>query len=142
MPKWDYVCVNLVRSYGMNYRRNGIKIAEWKDKPVFEMMQSLGDEGYEFAAFDGQNYIFKKPVAAPQQQPATAPVQTARPAQVGQPTPGQPMPRPAQPGQPQPLQQRPAQPGQPPQQRPATGPQPASGLRSLPQRPTAPDEES
>ena len=147
MPKWDYVCVNLVRSYGMNYRRNGIKMAEWKDKPVFEVMQALGDEGYEFAAYDGQNYIFKKPVGVPQQQPsATGQVQTARPPQAAgqpaQPSQTQPMQRPAQ--APQPLQ-RPAQPGQPPQPlqpRPAAGTQSASGLRSL-QRPAPPsDDES
>jgi hypothetical protein len=132
MPKWDYVCVNLVRSYGMNYRRNGIKMAEWKDKPIFEVMQMLGDEGFEFAAYDGQNYIFKKPVAPPQ---PTGTVQT-RPA--GQP--GQPAPRP-----PQPVQgiQRPPQPGQAPngQPRPA-GPQSttSTGLRSL--RPPSQEDES
>lgn len=135
MPKWDYVCVNLVRSYGMNYRRNGIKMAEWKDKPIFEVMQTLGDEGFEFAAYDGQNYIFKKPLGAPQQAP-TGPVQT-RPAQApqgqvaGQPN-GQPVQRPTQPVQT--LQSRPAQ--------PPTGQQPTSPLRSL-QRPVPPpDDES
>ena len=133
MPKWDYVCVNLVRSYGMNYRRNGIKMAEWKDKPVFEMMQMLGEEGYEFTGYDGQNYIFKKPINPPQ---ATGQVQT-RPAANGQPAPGAPRPT-------QPIQgiQRPPQPGQAPQgqPRPATGAQPTAGLRSL--RPTTPEDES
>lgn len=128
MPKWDYVCVNLVRSYGMNYRRNGIKMAEWKDKPVFEMMQILGDEGYEFAAYDGQNYIFKKPIGVPQPQPG----QAQRPPQPGAPA-GQPMQRPAQPQQ---QMQRPPQPGQPPQ--PGAGSQ--SGVRSL-QRPAAPTDD-
>jgi len=130
MPKWDYVCVNLVRSYGMNYRRNGIKMAEWKDKPIFEVMQTLGDEGFEFAAYDGQNYIFKKPVAPPQQ---TGQAQT-RPAASGQPAPRSP----------QPVQglTRPAPTGQAPngQPRPATGPQPTSGLRSL--RPPSQEDES
>ena len=134
MPKWEYVCVNLVRSYGMNYRRNGIKMAEWKDKPVFEMMQMLGDEGFEFTGYDGQNYIFKRPVAPAQSQ--TGQVQT-RPAANGQP--GQPAPRPVQPVQ---GIQRPAPTGQPPQgqPRPATGPQPTSGLRSL--RPPSQEDES
>lgn len=140
MPKWDYVCVNLVRSYGMNYRRNGIKMAEWKDKPIFEVMQFLGEEGYEFAAYDGQNYIFKKPLGVPQQA-ATGPVQ-ARPAQAPQ---GQGQPGPTAPRPPQPVQglQRPAAPGQAPQGQPRspTGPQPTSGLRSLP-RPAPQDDES
>jgi hypothetical protein len=114
----------------MNYRRNGIKMAEWKDKPVFEMMQMLGDEGYEFAAYDGQNYIFKKPVGVPQQQPGTG-QQPIRPQQPGAPA-GQPQQRPTQPVQ---QMQRPAQPGQPPQ--PGSG----SGLRSLPQRPVPTDDE-
>lgn len=132
MPKWDYVCVNLVRSYGMNYRRNGIKMAEWKDKPIFEVMQTLGDEGFEFAAYDGQNYIFKKPVAPP--QPTGAVQRPAAP----QAQPGQPAPRP-----PQPVQglQRPVAPGQAPngQPRPPTGAQPTGGLRSL--RPPAQEDE-
>jgi hypothetical protein len=133
MPKWDYVCVNLVRSYGMNYRRNGIKMAEWKDKPIFEVMQTLGEEGYEFSAFDGQNYIFKKPLGVP--QPATGQVQT-RPPQAS--------PAPAA-GQPQPLQ-RPTQPVQGLQPRPQppqagqTGPQPPTGLRSL--RPAPQEDDS
>lgn len=132
MPKWDYVCVNLVRSYGMNYRRNGIKMAEWKDKPVFEVMQLLGDEGFEFTGYDGQNYIFKRPVPAPQQ---AAPQGQPRPA--GAPS-GQPNPAATRPVQ---GIQRPAQPGQAPQgqPRPVTGIQPTGGVRPL--RPPTQDDD-
>src|SRR5687768_14709924 len=90
MPKWDYVCVNLVRSYGQNYRRNGIKMSDWKDKPLYEVMQVLGDEGFEFSAFDGQNYIFKKAIGVPQtQQPLQRPPQPAQAGQPGQQRPPQ-----------------------------------------------------
>ena len=125
MPKWDYVCVNLVRSYGLNYRRNGVKMADWKDKPLFEVMQTLGGEGYEFSAFDGQNYIFKKPMGVPDQAQAVQPIQ--RPTQ-----PVQTLQRPTQP-----------QPGQAPQgqPRPAPGAQSttSTGLRSL--KPVAPQDD-
>jgi hypothetical protein len=126
MPKWDYVCVNLVRSYGMNYRRNGIKMGEWKDKQLFEMMAIMGEEGYEFAAYDGSSYIFKKPRPVPQQPGAPG---APRPA--GQPgQPGQPVRSPGQPGQMSPGP-RPA--GQPGQIKPPT--------RPLPPRPKPPEGE-
>jgi len=108
-------------------------MAEWKDKPIFEVMQTLGDEGFEFAAYDGQNYIFKKPLGAPQQAPTGA-VPT-RPAQAAQ---GQPNGQPVQ---------RPTQPVQGLQPRPPSQPQggstpPTAPLRSL-QRPVPPqDDES
>lgn len=103
MPKWDYVCVNLVRSYGMNYRRNGIKMGEWKDLQVYEMLAIMGEEGYELATYDGQNYIFKRPKPVPQP-----------PAGAGGP-PGQ---RPAAPGQRPPAPQGARPPGPPGQMPP------------------------
>lgn len=59
--KWDYLVVNLVRSYGMNYRANGVKMAEWKDLPLHDMLARVGQQGYELVAYDGANYIFKRP---------------------------------------------------------------------------------
>lgn len=63
MQRWEYVVVNLVRSYGMNYRANGEKVAAWKDLPLFKMMKQMGENGYELTAYDGENYIFKRPYA-------------------------------------------------------------------------------
>lgn len=116
MQKWDYLVLNVVRSYGMTYRRNGDKVADWKNRPVHEVLMALGDEGYELTAFDGINYIFKRPKGVPAQRPAGAPM------------PGQGQPRPA--GAPPPQ-------GQP---RPAGAPPPQGQQRppsALPPRPPA-----
>lgn len=61
MQKWEYMLVNLVRSYGMNYRANGEKVGEWKDIDLHEVFLKLGKAGFEFVAYDGDNYIFKRP---------------------------------------------------------------------------------
>lgn len=61
--RWEYMCVQLAKSYGMNYRANGEKIADWKDQPLHEVFRRLGAVGYEFVAFDGSQYIFKRPAA-------------------------------------------------------------------------------
>lgn len=60
MQKWEYMLINVVKSYGMNYRANGEKIADWKDLPLHEVFIKLGKAGFEFAAFDGESYIFKR----------------------------------------------------------------------------------
>jgi hypothetical protein len=88
MQKWEYLVLNVVRSYGLTYRRNGEKIGDWKNKQVFEVLAILGDEGYELSAYDGVNYIFKRPKGVPAQRPAGAPV--------GQPASGQRPPAPPQ----------------------------------------------
>lgn len=61
--RWEYKLVSVLKSYGMNYRVNGDKIGDWKDIPIHEMMQKMGYHGYEFVAFDGENYIFKRPMS-------------------------------------------------------------------------------
>lgn len=68
MSKWEYVTVELMNSYGMQYRLNGDKVAQWKDKPLFSVLEDLGKHGWEFITFDGTVYIFKRPmhVAVPQ----------------------------------------------------------------------------
>jgi hypothetical protein len=140
LQRWEYVCVSVIRSYGMNYRRNGIKVGEWKDRPIFEMLGKMGEEGYELTAYDGTNYIFKRPKGTPVGTNAH-PDAVAQPAQM-QPIPRQnPQQRPPQPGQ---SPQRPPQPGQPGQaprplqQRPPQPGQPGQAPRPLQQRPPQP----
>ena len=62
MQKWDYLCISVMKSYGMNYRANGQKMNDWKDLHLHEIMQRLGRNGYEFVGYDGDNYIFKRPL--------------------------------------------------------------------------------
>ena len=61
MPRWEYVQVGIVNSYGIQYRANGEKQAQWKDQPLFVVLNELGKGGYELIAFDGESYIFKRP---------------------------------------------------------------------------------
>lgn len=64
MQKWEYVLISVLRSYGMNYRANGNKVNDWKDMPIHEVFVIMGKQGFEFAAYDGENYIFKRPLVA------------------------------------------------------------------------------
>jgi hypothetical protein len=61
MQKWDYLILGVIESYGVNYRVNGEKVAEWKDVPLHDVFNVIGKQGFEFIQFDGQNYIFKRP---------------------------------------------------------------------------------
>ena len=61
MQKWDYLMLSLVKSYGVNYRVNGEKVADWKDVPLHDVFNAIGKQGFEFITFDGENYIFKRP---------------------------------------------------------------------------------
>ena len=62
--RWEYLTINLVRSYGMNYRANGEKVNDWKDLPLHDVFQRVGRQGFELVVYDGENYIFKRPAAA------------------------------------------------------------------------------
>jgi hypothetical protein len=64
MQKWDYLILGVIESYGVNYRVNGEKVAEWKDVPLHDVFNVIGKQGFEFIQFDGQNYIFKRPSGA------------------------------------------------------------------------------
>lgn len=64
MQRWEYLSLTLVKSYGMNYRVNGEKVGDWKDKPVHEVFQAIGKQGFELILFDGEQYVFKRPVPA------------------------------------------------------------------------------
>ena len=64
IQKWDYAVLGMVKSYGLNYRINGEKQGQWKDQPMHVVFQQLGKVGFELVAYDGENYIFKRPSVA------------------------------------------------------------------------------
>ena len=68
MQRWDYAILNIVKSYGMNYRVNGDKQGQWKDQPIHVVFQQLGKVGFELVVYDGENYIFKRPSVASERQ--------------------------------------------------------------------------
>ena len=70
MSKWEYVTVELMNSYGMQYPLNGDKVPQWKDKPLFAVLEDLGKHGWEFITFDGTVYILKRPARAAAKMPA------------------------------------------------------------------------
>jgi len=62
MQRWEYLVLNVLKSYGMNYRVNGEKVGDWKDLPIHDVLNKVGAQGFEFIMFDGDNYYFKRPV--------------------------------------------------------------------------------
>ena len=60
MPRWEYVQVGVVNSYGIQYRANGEKQPKWKDEPFFVVLNEMGKGGYELITYDGDSYIFKR----------------------------------------------------------------------------------
>lgn len=62
---WQYLALEVKRSYGIQYRVNSENKAEWKDQPIQYALNLLGREGWELIGFDSHgetaNYIFKKP---------------------------------------------------------------------------------
>lgn len=61
MPRWEYVQVGVINSYGIQYRANGEKQGQWKDEPLHVVLNELGKGGFELVAYDGESYIFKRP---------------------------------------------------------------------------------
>lgn len=61
MPRWEYVQIGVVNSYGIQYRANGEKQGQWKDEPFHVVLNDLGKGGFELIAYDGESYIFKRP---------------------------------------------------------------------------------
>jgi hypothetical protein len=59
--RWEYATVELMNSYGLQWRYNGDKIHQWKDKPMHGILEDLGHAGWELIAYDGTQYIFKRP---------------------------------------------------------------------------------
>lgn len=70
MQKWEYRTISMLNSYGMQYRMNGEKQHQWKDKQIHEILADMGHEGWEFISFDGENYIFKRGVVSQHASPA------------------------------------------------------------------------
>lgn len=70
MQQWEYRTISILNSYGMQYRMNGDKQHQWKDKQIHEVLEDMGKDGWEFISFDGDNYIFKR--AALSQHPSPA----------------------------------------------------------------------
>jgi hypothetical protein len=62
---WQYAGLEVRRSYGIQYRVNGISHPEWKDQPIYFVLNELGRDGWELSAFESINefstYILKKP---------------------------------------------------------------------------------
>lgn len=61
MQRWEYLLLSILKSYGMNYRVNNERVPDWKDLPLHDVFAKVGRQGYEFVAYDGENYIFKRP---------------------------------------------------------------------------------
>lgn len=61
---WQYASLEVKRSYGTQYRFNGGAMPDWKDQPIFYVLNEVGREGWELVSFDGKEettvYILKK----------------------------------------------------------------------------------
>lgn len=62
---WQYAALEVKRSYGIQYKVNGESKPDWKDQPIFFVLNELGKEGWELSGFESINefstYILKKP---------------------------------------------------------------------------------
>jgi hypothetical protein len=63
MMKWEYTTLGLLNAYGLQYKLNGEKQNHWKEHPLHEVLHDLGEQGWELVSFDGESYIFKRPVS-------------------------------------------------------------------------------
>jgi len=72
MQRWEYVVINVLKSYGMNWRANGEKRSEWKDQPIHYVLNEMGKLGFELVSFDGENYIFKRPARTTSKKESSA----------------------------------------------------------------------
>ncbi len=62
---WQYVALEVKRSYGIQYKVNGDSKPEWKDQPIYFPLNELGREGWELVGFESNaefsTYLLKKP---------------------------------------------------------------------------------
>lgn len=64
---WQYMALEVKKSYGLQYRANGTAMPDWKDQPINYALNELGRDGWELVGFEGKEevmlYILKKPGA-------------------------------------------------------------------------------
>ncbi len=69
---WQYLAVEVKKAYGLQYRISGTNRPDWKDQPIYYVLNELGKEGWELVAFeagsDSGTYIMKKPGVATDNQ--------------------------------------------------------------------------
>jgi hypothetical protein len=61
---WQYAAIEVKRSYGIQYKINGDSKPDWKDQPIYYVLNELGREGWELVGFESINefstYLLKK----------------------------------------------------------------------------------
>ncbi len=64
---WQYMALEVKRSYGIQYKINGESKPEWKDQPIYVPLNTLGREGWDLIGFETaaefSMYILKRPGA-------------------------------------------------------------------------------
>jgi hypothetical protein len=64
-PPWQYAALEVKRAYGIQYKVNGTTKPEWKDQPIYYVLNQLGRDGWELTGFESlsefSTYILKKP---------------------------------------------------------------------------------
>ena len=67
MQRWEYMTLASKRHYGRtDYRVNGTKEARLKDKVLADVMNLLGEQGWEFVGItnpEEHEFTFKRPKA-------------------------------------------------------------------------------
>jgi len=61
---WQYMALEVKRSYGIQYKVNGESKPDWKDQPIYFPLNELGRDGWELIGFESINefstYLLKK----------------------------------------------------------------------------------
>jgi len=62
---WQYMALEVKRSYGIQYKVNGEAKPEWKDQPSYVPLNGLGRDGWELISFETASefslYLLKRP---------------------------------------------------------------------------------
>lgn len=86
MQRWEYMTLAWIRHYGRtDYSVNGMKNPKLKDKVLAEVMNLLGEQGWELVAITDEEkheLTFKRPKVARAPQQAAQPPQTPDSASV------------------------------------------------------------
>ena len=71
--RWEYMTLSYKRHYGRtDYVVNGFKESRLKDKVLADVMNMLGDQGWEFVAVsdaESHEFTFKRPKTAKNASP-------------------------------------------------------------------------